>query len=130
MELTSAKRQEKVSAAIDKFYAAPASGQVNRVLPLGGLVFLEEGPEIAVSPLSGSERMARLQDEHYTAQQFAIARGFDRHAYFIHLAELASRVPMWSFARPRDLTSFDQTVEVVGDHLLSQPAATCGRGQR
>ena len=101
LELTGAVREEKVSTTVDKFYARPAAGDVGIALPLAQLLFLEDGPDPTITPISGAERFARIQDDHQTAHLFAGARRFDRAAHFAHLANLARRISMARFARPR-----------------------------
>jgi len=97
----------------------PPAGDVGEVLPLGALVFLEEGEEEAFLPIAGAERIARLQDDHYTAQLFLAARGFDRGALFAHLAALARRIPMARFVRPRDTARFARGVALAAEYVTS-----------
>ncbi|QIK95821.1 hypothetical protein G7076_04480 [Sphingomonas sp. HDW15A] len=118
--LTNAARQEKVSQTYEKFYAAPAAGTVQRALPMGELVFLEEGPEVSLSQLSGSERFIRMQDEHQTAYLFEAARRSSRVDQFAHRARLAKQIPMARFQRPRDAARFDEGVAFVAEHVMDK----------
>ena len=117
LDLSGAKRQEKVSQTVDKFYAAPAAGAVGVALPLARLVFLEEGEQPAIEPISGAERFVRMQDDHYTAQLFAAARRFDRANLFAHLGRLAQQIEMARFVRPHDPSRFDQGVALVVQYV-------------
>jgi len=118
--LTGAMPQEKVSKTVDKHYALPATGEVGVALPLGELIFLEEGPEPAIMPITGAERLVRLQDDHYTARLFDSARKFDRAAQFAHLARLARQIAMARFVRPLDRDRFDEGVALAARHV-AQP---------
>ena len=118
--LTGAMPQEKVSKTVDKHYALPATGEVGVALPLGELIFLEERPEPAIMPITGAERLVRLQDDHYTARLFDSARKFDRAAQFAHLARLARQIAMARFVRPLDRDRFDEGVALAARHV-AQP---------
>lgn len=122
LELTAARRQEKVSLTVDKFYAAPASGDINVTLPLAELIFLEDGPQAAITPISGSERLVRMQDDHQTAYLFAGAQQFDRREQFEHLARLARQINMACFVRPRRAASFDEGVALAAQHVTKRNA--------
>lgn len=117
IELTGARREEKVSTTVDKFYATPAGGDVGITLPLAELIFLEEGEEIAITPISGSERFVRMQDDHQTAYLFAGARQFDRSEQFAHLGRLAHQIRMARFTRPRDRSRFHDGVALAAQHV-------------
>ena len=117
LPLTGATAQEKVSATVDKFYAQPASGTVGVTLPLAELFYLEEGPEPKIVPIRGAERFARMQDDHYTANLFAVANRYDRSGQFAHLSRLASQIAMARFIRPVDPSRFHQGVELAAEHI-------------
>ncbi len=123
LALTGAAREEKVSPTVDKFYARPAAGDVGQVLPLAALVFLEEGPDTAITPIRGGEALARLQDDHYTATLFAAAQQFDRAARFAHLARLARQIALASFIRPRDPVQFGAGVAFAAEYVTSRHGA-------
>jgi hypothetical protein len=115
--LTGAEPGEKVSRNVDKFYCAPPAGETATAMPMIELIFLEEGPEASVRPISGFERFERMQDDHYTAHLYAGARDFDRQERFEHLIGLAKRIEMASFVRPRDEGRFGDDVELVARYL-------------
>lgn len=119
VELTGATPQEKVSATVDKFYAVPAAGDVGVALPLAELVFLEEGPDAAITPIFGAERFARMQDDHQTAHLFAGAQQFDLAGQFAHLSRLARRIAMARFVRPRDKSRFHEGVALVAQYVTN-----------
>jgi hypothetical protein len=106
LALTGATGREHVGAMIDKLYAEPLGGVVSEPLPLSELIFLEPGPQCKFHAISGSQQIARLNDNHYTAELFAGAQGLGREARFSLFARLASRISMWLFARPRGPLAF------------------------
>jgi len=116
--LTGATAEEKVSKTVDKYYARPAAGEAGVALPLAELIFLEDGPEPAIAPISGAERMARLLDDHPTAHLFAAAQQFDRAARFAHLHRLASQVEMALLERPFDRARFVDVVALAARHVI------------
>lgn len=120
IELTGAAREEKVSATLDKFYATPPSGDVGTALPFGELIFLEEAREPSITPITGAERFARMQDDHYTAYLFAAARRFGHAERFEHLARLARQIRMGRFARPADRSRFDEGVAIVAGYVTNR----------
>ena len=71
------------------------------------------GPEIAFTPIGGGERIARLNDDHYTAELFAQARDEDFAARFARIAAIAGHVPMTRLVRPRDPARFDEVTARV-----------------
>lgn len=111
--MTGARQEEQVSKTVDKYYSKAAAGDVDVPLPIAWLVFLEEGDETTIAPISGGSRLIRLQDDHQTAHLFAAARQFDRAEHFHHLARLAGQIEMARFSRPRDPRRFHQDVERV-----------------
>jgi hypothetical protein len=122
--LTEAERQEEVSRTFDKHYAVPASGTVDRPLPIAQLIFLEEGPEPSMTAISGSERFVRVEDDHYTFRLFEVASQFDRSAQFAHRSRLAHQIQMARFCRPRDTARFDEGVSLVAEHIMAYGPAS------
>jgi energy-coupling factor transporter ATP-binding protein EcfA2 len=118
--LTGAVREEKVGTMIDKFYARPPGGVVAEPLPLGRLVFLEDGPELAVGTITGAERFARLTHDHYTEELFASARQLDRAAQFVLQARLARQIPMAQLTRPHDPAHFAASAQLAAALVQGQ----------
>jgi hypothetical protein len=117
-ELTGATREERVSQTYDKNYAAPPAGTVSTALPIAELIFLEDGPDPAMTRISGSERFLKMQDEHQTRYLFDAASGFDRAGQFAHRARLAQQMEMTSFARPCDPKRFGEGVALAARHVM------------
>ena len=113
LAMTGATAQEKVGAGTGKFYAAPAGGTTRAFLPLARLTFLDEGDRLGLHPVTGAERFARLNDDHYTAELFARACGADLAARFDLLARLAPAIPMARLVRPRDTAMFGASVSLA-----------------
>ena len=123
-ELTGAAREERVSRTYDKNYAAPPAGTVSTALPIAELIFLEEGPDPAMTRISGSERFLKMQDEHQTRYLFEAASRFDRAGQFAHHARLAQQIEMARFVRPCDPKKFGEGVALAAQHVME------GRGAR
>lgn len=117
LTLTGAMRQEKVADGIDKFFAEPSAGIIAVPLPLSELVFLENGSPARIEPVSGGERMTRLQDDHYTAHFIEIACRADHAVRFNQLSRLARSIRINRFIRPRDARRFSADVAIVATHL-------------
>jgi len=118
LELTGSARAEEVGATTAKFYAEPPAGHVQQVLPLGELVVLAEGEGLAITPLAPGERIAVLGEDHYTADLFALARQLDMPSRFALFAELAARIAMQRFTRPRDPARFAAGVDAMARHIV------------
>jgi hypothetical protein len=115
--LTGATPEEQVSRTVEKLYARPGAGDVGVALPLGELIFLEESHEAQIVPITGGERVVRLQDDHQTARLFASARQFDRAAAFGYLTRLAKQIAMARFLRPIDPARFDEGVALIARYV-------------
>lgn len=118
--LTGAQPQEPVSKTVDKLYAMPPAGEVGAALPLGELIFLEEGDEVSIEPVAGAERFVRIEDDHQSAWLFAGARALDRQAQFNHRARLARQIPMARFVRPIDASRFDEGIALVAEYVSNR----------
>lgn len=93
------------------------TGAATEPLPLGELVFLEVGDDPRIEKLAGGERIARLQDDHYTAQLWLAAERPDRAARFAGLAQLAGRIAMRRFVRPFEPAQFSAGIAVIAAHI-------------
>ena len=119
LELTDTKPAEKVAADIDKYYADPPAGDVTTPMPLAELIFLDQGSATAIERLTGAERFARTEDDHYTAHLFAIARKFDRAGQFAHRARLARQIEMLRFVRPWERQSIHESAALMARHIAN-----------
>jgi hypothetical protein len=117
VRLTGATPLEAVSKTVDKVYASPAGGDVGQSMPLGELIFLEEGDRARIEPILGAERFVRTQDDHQTAWLFAGARRLPPPAQFAHRARLAQQIRMTRFIRPIDPALFDEGVALAAQHV-------------
>lgn len=115
--LAGATPREHVASHYPKHFADPAAGVVAEPLPLAGLFFLEPGERPELLPIAPGERLARLQDDHYTAQLFERAGGLTRAQRFAQLAGLVRRMPMRRFARPFDPARFDEGLGAIAAHI-------------
>lgn len=121
LTLTGAKAQEKVAPMVEKFYAEPAAGTLNAVLPLARLTFLEQGDQMGFAEISGAQRLARLNDDHYTAELYAWAQSDGLAARFARTAQIAGSIPMQSFTRPRDLGRFADATAMAARQITQEP---------
>ena len=122
MALAGVEAGELVAADYPKHYVEPAAGSISEPLPLAELMFLEQGDDPRLAPLSGAQRIERLQDDHYTAELWRQARGHARPDRFAILAALARRIPMSRFVRPLDPARFAQSAQFIAAHIRKAPA--------
>jgi hypothetical protein len=122
LALSGAIAGEQVAPNYPKRFADPASGTVAEPLPLGQLWFLEAGEPAALHPVSPAERIARLQDDHYTAHLFEEALGLARTQRFSLLARIAARMPMFRFVRPFAADRFAEGTGFAARHIAASPA--------
>lgn len=120
LTLTGASAEEPVAPDIAKFYAQPVSGAAAEALPLAELIFLETGPDLRIEPLSATQRLMRLQDDHYTTDLARRARGGDAAAGFATLTRLARDIPMFRFERPFAQGSFAGGAAFIAGHIAAQ----------
>lgn len=119
LRLTGAAAEEPVAPGVAKRYALPHRGPVAEVLPLAKLFVLAEGGEVALSPVSGGEKLAVLAGDHYTTDLIAAALDFEPKALFGQLTDIAGRIAITRFTRPRDLARFVEGVRAVADSIRS-----------
>lgn len=115
--LAGAVREERVSQGYDKYYATPAAGTVGTAMPLATLMFLEEGPDMAISPISGAERFLRVADDHQAFRLFEAANTLGPAELFAQRASLAKRIAMSRFVRPMDRAKTDAGIAMVANHI-------------
>jgi hypothetical protein len=115
--LTGAEAQESVGVASGKFYARAGDEWTAGPLPLTELIFLETGAALALTPITGGERIARLSDDHYTTELFMRAGQRGRGEMFALRARLARQVAMACLVRPRDLARFGESVALAAHHV-------------
>ncbi|MFM5884499.1 MAG: hypothetical protein ACKOQ3_04080 [Novosphingobium sp.] len=120
LALTGTRALERVDPEIDKFYAEPLSGPVDAVLPLARLIFLEDGDGPTFAPIGGAERVARINDDHYTADLFVAARGDSLAQRFALVANLARHIAMERLVRPRDPVVFAAVTAQIAANIKEQ----------
>lgn len=117
VRLTGATVEGHVGAITGKFYCTPPGGLVREALPLARLNFIEDGEQLDVAPITGAKRLARLNDDHFTAIHYAIARKLDLAGRFALFAKLAPAIAMARLVRPRDSGRFTATVARIADQV-------------
>ncbi len=122
VRLTGAAVEGHVGSMTGKFYCTPPGGTVAEALPLAELAFIEDGAPLSFTAIAGAERLTRLNDDHFTATQFAQARGLDPAGRFALFARLAPAIAMTRLVRPRDGKRFAATAAAVARHIKETAA--------
>jgi hypothetical protein len=117
VRLTGAGVEGHVGAMTGKFYCSPPGGTVREALPLADLAFIEDGEPLSFAPIAGAARLARLNDDHFTAVNFARARELDPAGRFALFARLAPKIPMTRLVRPRIAEHFSATAAAVAERI-------------
>jgi len=126
VELTGSDALEEVSPAYAKYYVTPAGGDVAEPLPLGALIFLETAATdepARIVPISGGEKIARLDDDHYTRALFERVARHSRAEHFALNARIAARVAMARFIRPLDRENFWATTRYLAENVSDMVGA-------
>jgi hypothetical protein len=123
IDLASAEPREAVASDSPKLFADPAAGTVAKPLPVAELIFLEPAEMTRLITIPAGERLARLQDDHYTAQLFLGDGGLSRAQRFAQLAAIARRMPMHRFRRPFARARFADGVAFIADYIRNQESA-------
>lgn len=123
LELAEVDGVELVSAHYPKFYVDHGPTDTDRPLPLRAIVLLEEGGEIALEPLRGADRLARLADGHYMSAMYEDACEGGTAQVFRTRAALAAGVAFHRLARPLDPARFAETLDFMAAQLdtLARP---------
>lgn len=116
-ELVGAAPLGLVSADYRKVYVTAGGGDVETMLPMAGLVFLEDGETCALTPVTGGAKIALLDDDHYTRSLFDLATGHTAAQRFALHARIAAQVRMARFVRPLDRTRFADTITFLAQRL-------------
>lgn len=122
LELAGVEGAELVSANYPKFYVdhGPTGhdhASHDQPLPLRAIVFLEEGGEIALEPLHGAERLARLADGHYMSAMYEDVCEGGAAQVFRTRAALAAGVAFHRLTRPLDPARFAETLDFVAARI-------------
>lgn len=117
VSLVGAGPGEKVGRMIDKFYANPPGGTFGQALPLARIFYLEHDDAVSFEAIGGARRVACLNEDHYTAQLYALACSQDRAGRLSRLGTIASRIPMDHLARPLDPHRFEATTAAIAAHI-------------
>lgn len=115
-----------VGAQTGKIYAAPPAGSVAKPMPLGRFYALARADAVDIAELDGAERLAQLNDGHYTGDLLALGRNFDRVQAFTFLAGLAARLPMARVGLPFDLSRLAGSASEIAAAIRNiQPPGPC-----
>lgn len=111
--LTGAAREEVADSLRDKFYARAIADAENALYPLASITFLEASPDTGLHILSSGQRMARLQDDHYTAWMFDQAQRITLPRRFALQARIAGNISMGVLGRPMDPACFPASLDLA-----------------
>ena len=79
--------------------------------PLTDLLVLQEGPEIAVSPICGAEKARVVAGAFYRPAVHAAMRDNARHVQFV--SRLAGGLRLWQFTRPLEPRRFSEGIVLL-----------------
>ena len=115
-----ADRLEPIVSMPGKSYALAARRAAD-ALPLGDLIVLADGHEIALTPVRGADKLSVVVDAMYRAF-IPCALGW-RSAYTKHLMAVASGIGIWRLTRPRsaDPQTFAATARRIASLIDSLP---------
>lgn len=119
LALTGSASLEKVGVMIDKFYAQPPSRAAVDPLPLGALLFLEDRERFGIAPISGGERIARMNEDHYTTDFYAAAHRLSLTERFANFTRISKRLDMHRLSRPRDVAAFPAVIAQTSEWIRS-----------
>ena len=115
--LAGAVPQEQVSPDYPKHYVRANGSDLQAPLPLGAIVALAQGEQLAFEELRGGARLAALDETHYTEQLYRQAHGEDAAATFARRAALAQAVPHYRLSRPFAPEGFAAMLDFVLEQL-------------
>jgi hypothetical protein len=115
--LAGASPLDLVSPSYRKYYCSAGGGDVAEALPLGGIISLGRGDELAFAPLQGGARIAALADDHYTLHLHRLARGHGAQDHLASLARIAASVPVHRFTRPFAARHFAAATDFIMQQL-------------
>lgn len=114
------ERGPRVSAdpAMDKFHVSLPRHATEPPLEIGALYELVEADDgkYRISRRRGSAHFEGLYNSIYRLEWLSLLR--DPGEVFRHIAELAHRVPVFEFARPRDMAHFDDGLDLLEAHMM------------
>lgn len=117
LALTGMAPRDLVSPEYPKFYATESGSEVVQPVPLGAVVTLAVGAVPALALVRGAERLAILDDEHYTTYLHHAAHGHDAVHRIGTLAGLAGSIAMFRHTRPMTPDSFAASIDLLLNEL-------------
>jgi len=124
LAMTGMPAMEMVSEDYRKFFATESGSEIDAPLPLGAIVALEVGEQLAFETVHGADRIAVLDDDHYTAEHRAMAQGASRAERLGAIARLANAAPVYRFTRPIAPDRFAGTVRFLAARLAEISGGT------
>ncbi len=112
------RNYEQAFAGVDKYSFGAAPGAPTAAYPLRGIFSLHDKPAISIKPLSGQAAVALAVANTYRGQFLSLVG--NRASHFESCVNLAKKVPVFSFYRPRDAERINEAVDFVETFI------TCG----
>lgn len=107
----------------EKFYTPRAGGPVPDDAGLALIYILgwSDGAGATIRPVTGAERVSQLYQALYRAEWALQLR--DHATLFAQIGQVASRLRMFRFDRPRDFARFGEGVDLLQAHMVEQVGA-------
>lgn len=80
------------------------------------LYVLAENDQISINPVTGPEKLAAVYTNIFRRTWMGTLRPMSD--IFQDAARLAQQIPVFTFARPRDMARFSEGIDVLSDHIL------------
>ena len=103
---------------VEKFYVDPPRGPEQLQLRIAALYVIQFEDEIAqprIMPLHGSAQLQRLYGTIYRVEWLKSIR--KPAEILAQLRDLSERIPTFCFSRPRAMTRFDESLDVLEAHM-------------
>jgi|GEM_PF-681124 len=114
LSLVSAMKTASIATIPGKNYASVGNICTGPAM-LRDLIFLDEGDEVSLSPIKGSEKLQLFPQAMYRNFLHTARDDADYHAQLMVLA--ATHVRFWRLRRPMDAGNFANTMDVVAQQL-------------
>ncbi len=119
IEALGLQRGGRVSTSIDmeKYHVAPPNGAQEPWLDLAALYMLAETDDesFSVTGQRGGAHFERLFNSIYRIEWLPVIR--DSSEVFLQISKLARRLPVYEFARPRNIALFGRGLDVLQSHI-------------
>lgn len=106
-------------ASVPGKYFTELSVPVQHAMPLRHLIFLEDGPDVSIEPVTGAAKLELLPSALY--RDFIHAARADQRAHETLMLAFARHVQFWRLQRPRDPARFNADIRQITGLLNGLP---------